>query len=172
MKNATRRIVEKFPKLEGKLHAYENMLLVDEALKEVDEVQATFLKLAWFFEDPEKETFDLGLLYRHLDNDWLEFALELVTEYFRKDTYLIQKTTYSLIREGSHYKSMSQFADYLSEQGLRYDRQKLNLYFERGKVPHPDLVVGGVKYWSDETVQTYAEQEINRMGSIQQEAKK
>ncbi|MBH0171497.1 hypothetical protein [Fictibacillus sp. 18YEL24] len=172
MKNATCRIVDKFPEFEDKLHVYENMLLVDEALKEVDDVQATFLKLAWFFEDPEKETFNLGLLYRHLDNDWLEFALELVTEYFRKDTYLIQKPTYSLIREGSHYKSMSQFADYLSEQGLRYDRQKLNLYFERGKVPHPDLVVGGVKYWSDETVQTYAVQEINRMGFIQQEAKK
>jgi hypothetical protein len=172
MKNATRRIVEKFPKFEDKLHAYENMVLVDEALKEVDDVQATFLQLAWFFEDPEKETFDLGLLYRHLDNDELEFALELMTEYFRKDTYLIQKPTYSLIREGSDYKSMSQFADYLSEQGLRYDRQKLNLYFERGKVPHPDLVVGGVKYWSDETVQKYGKQERNRMESIQQEAKK
>lgn len=170
MKNATRRIVEKFPKFKDKLHAYENMLLVDEALKELDDVRATFLKLAWFFEDPENEMFNLGLLYRHLDNDWLEFALELMTEYFRKDTYLIQKPSFSLIRDGSDYKSMSQFADYLSEQGLRYDRQKLNLYFERGKVPQPDLVVGGIKYWSGETVQKYAEQEKYRMGTIQKEA--
>lgn len=169
MKHTTKKIVDVFPDL--RIH-FDKRSYNDEAvLSTLEPVKRTFLQLGGFFEQPEEE-FNLALLNKHLDNDWLEFALELITEYFRKDTYLIQKPTYSLIREGSHYKSMSQFADYLSEQGLRYDRQKLNLYFERGKVPHPDLVVGGVKYWSDETVQTYAEQEINRMGSIQQEAKK
>lgn len=163
MKNATRRILETFPAFKDEVHAYENRQLVEEALKGLDDVQTTFLQLVWFFEDPENETFDMGLLYRYLENDWLEFALELIMEYFRKDTYLIQKPTYSLIREGEDYKSMSQFADYLSEQGLRYDRQKLNLYFERGKVPQPDLVIGGFKYWSGETVRSYAEQEKNRV---------
>jgi hypothetical protein len=52
MKKATRRIVEKFPQLEYKLNTYENISL-EEALKGVDEVQSTFLKLAWFFEEPE-----------------------------------------------------------------------------------------------------------------------
>ncbi|MBH0158587.1 hypothetical protein IHV10_19575 [Fictibacillus sp. 5RED26] len=169
MKHTTKKIVDVFPDL--RMHFDKRSYNDDAVLSTLEPVKRTFLQLGGFFEQPEEE-FNLALLYKHLDNDWLEFALELITEYFRKDTYLIQKPTYSLIREGSHYKSMSQFADYLSEQGLRYDRQKLNLYFERGKVPHPDLVVGGVKYWSDETVQTYAEQEINRMGSIQQEAKK
>lgn len=163
MKRTTGRIVETFPQFKGKLKAYENPMLMEKAQKGLNEIQATFLQLAWFFEDPENEAFDMGLLYRHLDNDWLEWALELITEYFRKDTYLIQEPTYSLIREGLEYKSMSQFADYLSEQGLRYDRQKINLYFERGKVPQPDLVVGGVKYWSDETVQSYGEKEKIRM---------
>ncbi|WP_061810472.1 hypothetical protein [Rossellomorea vietnamensis] len=167
MKNATRRILETFPILKDKVHAFENRQQVHEALTGLDDVQATFLQLVWFFEDPENETFNMGLLYRHLDNEWLEFALELMTEYFRRDTYLIQKPTYSLIREGADYKSMSQFADYLSEQGLRYDRQKLNLYFERGKVPQPDLVVGGIKYWSKETVQNYEEQEKIRVGQAQ-----
>ncbi|QWC25155.1 hypothetical protein KJK41_22060 (plasmid) [Bacillus haikouensis] len=167
MKKTTGRIVETFPQFKGKLKAYENPMLVEEAQKGLNEIQATFLQLAWFFEDPENEAFDMGLLYRHLDNDWLEWALELITEYFRNDTYLIQKPTYSLIREGSDYKNMSQFADYLSEQGLRYDRQKLNLYFKRGKVPQPDLVVGGIKYWSKETVQSYGEQEKLRVNEAQ-----
>ncbi|MBN8194202.1 hypothetical protein JI667_18895 [Bacillus sp. NTK074B] len=167
MKNATRRILETFPTFNDEMHTYENRKQAHEALTGMDEVQATFLQLAWFFEDPDNETFDIGLLYRHLDNEWLEFALELITEYFQKDTYLIQKPTYSLIREGADYKSMSQFADYLSEQGLRYDRQKLNLYLERGKVPQPDLVVGGIKYWSKETVQNYEEQEKIRVGQAQ-----
>ena len=63
---------------------------------------------------------------------------------------------------------MSQFADYLSSKGLRYDRQKLNLYFERGKVPQPDLVIGGVKYWSGKTVQKYGEQEKVRVRSAKE----
>jgi hypothetical protein len=163
MKNATRRILETFPTFKDEVYAYENRQQAHETLTGIDKVQATFLQLACFFEDPDNETFDIGLLYRHLDNDWLEFALELMTSYFRRDTYLIQKPTYSLIREDSDYKSMSQFADYLREQGLRYDRQKLNLYFERGKVPQPDLVVGGIKYWSKETVQSYGEQEKIRV---------
>jgi hypothetical protein len=163
MKRTTSLIVETFPQFKGKLKTNENPMLMEEAQKGLNKIQATFLQLAWFFEDPENEMFDMGLLYRHLDNDWLEWALELITEYFRKDTYLIQKPTYSLIREGSEYKSMSQFADYLSEQGLRYDRQKINLYFERGKVPQPDLVVGGIKYWSVETVQSYGEKEKIRI---------
>ena len=31
MKRSTKRIIEKFPKLKGKLKAYENILLVEEA---------------------------------------------------------------------------------------------------------------------------------------------
>jgi hypothetical protein len=163
MKKTTRRIVEKFPQFEDKLNAYKNILLVEEALKGLDGVQSTFLKLAWFFEEPAHESFNIAHLYHHLDNDWLEFALELITEYFREDTYLIKQPSYSLVKDGSDYLSLSQFAAYLSKQGLRYDRQKLNLYFERGKVPQPDLVVGGIKYWSKKTVQIYENQEQNRM---------
>jgi protein involved in sex pheromone biosynthesis len=166
MKKATRRIIEKFPKFEARLNNHENISLDESVLKELDQVQGTFLKLAWFFEAPKKESFDLGSLYRHLDNDWLEFALELITEYFREDTYLIQKPSYSLIKDGSDYLSLSQFAEELRKRGLRYDRQKLNLYFERGKVPQPELVIGGVKYWSKKTVQLYGEQEERRIKSV------
>ena len=52
MKSSTKRIVETFPKFKGKSMAYENILLVEEALKGLTEVEATFLKLAWFFEGP------------------------------------------------------------------------------------------------------------------------
>jgi hypothetical protein len=172
MKKTTGRIVESFPEFEGKLNAYENIELIEEALKGLDETQETFLKLAWFFENPEHENFNIGYLYRYLDNDWLEFALELITEYFREDTYLIRKPSYSLIKDGSDYLSLSQFADYLSEQGLRYDRQKLNLYYDRGKVPEPDLVIGGIKYWSIKTVQSFGESERKRTRTLKRESER
>lgn len=162
MKKTTRRIVEQFPQFEDKTNAYESILLSSEALKGLDNVQATFLKLSWFFENPEQESFDIRQLYLYLDDEWLEFALELITEYFREDTFLIREPSYSLIKDGSDYLSLTQFAEYLAEEGLRYDRQKLNLYYKRGLVPKPDIVVGGVKYWSKKTVQLYKEHEVTR----------
>ena len=72
MKRSTERIIEKFPNFKGKLKAYENILTVEEAMQGLTEVEAVFLRLACFFEAPEKESFNIGLLYHHLDNEWLE----------------------------------------------------------------------------------------------------
>ncbi|MEY2193682.1 hypothetical protein AB7942_13225 [Neobacillus sp. BF23-41] len=135
MKRSTKRIIETFPKFKSKLKAYENILLVEEATKGLTDVEAVFLKLAWFFEAPEQESFNIGLLYHHLENEWLEFALELMTQFFREDTYLIQKPTFSILRETTdHYFNQKQFADFLSEHGVNYDKRKLNVYYSRGKI--------------------------------------
>ena len=53
-----------------------------------------------------------------------------------------------IIKDGSDYLNLTQFAQYLTDQGLRYDRQKVNLYYERGKIPQPDfygLVVRNIR---------------------------
>ena len=76
---------------ESKLKAYENILLVEEAMKGLTDVEVVFLKLAWFFEAPEQEGFNIGLFFHHLNNDWLEFTLELVTQFFLEDMFLIEK---------------------------------------------------------------------------------
>lgn len=162
MKKATNEILKMFPNFKKHVLAYENMLMTHDALKDLDDVQSTFLKLIWFFEDPKQESFDIRLLYLHLDNDWLEFALKLITEYFREDTYLIREPSFSLVTDDSEYFSLTQFADYLTEHGFRYDRQKMNLYYTRGVVPKPDIVIGGVKYWNLKTVENYKAKEKNR----------
>ena len=86
-------------------------------------------------------------------------ALKLITQFFQKDTYLIQNSSFVIIKDGSDYLNLTQFAQFLTDQGLRYDRQKVNLYYERGKIPQPDLLIGGTKYWSRETATRYTEQE-------------
>src|SRR3954451_19114055 len=98
MKKATQRIIEKFPMLEDKMVARENIELAADSLKSLDPVQRIFLKLACFFENPDHESFNLNTLYQHLEDDWLEWALELITLYFREDTYLIQKPSFSLVK--------------------------------------------------------------------------
>ena len=36
-------------------------------MKGLTDVEAVFLKLAWFFEAPEQESFNIGLFYHHLN---------------------------------------------------------------------------------------------------------
>ena len=126
-------------------------------------IQGIFLQLACFFEHPEEMNFDLSSLYKELDNDWLEWALELITQFFREDTFLIQKPSYVLIKDGADYLNQSQLAHYLTDQGLKYDRQKVNIYYERDTIPQPDLWLGGTKYWSRSTAAKFVEQEKQRL---------
>ncbi|MCM3655129.1 hypothetical protein [Metabacillus litoralis] len=150
MKNVTKRIIENFPNLEK--------------TKEIHTVEATFLHLAWFFEDPENQDFNIGLLYKHLDNDWLELALELIAQFFREETHLIQEPVLSFIRKGSNeYFNQTQFADFLSERGLKYDKRKLNVYYKRGKLPKTDVEISGTPFWSKSTVEDFCEQEKKRL---------
>ncbi|MBT2655375.1 hypothetical protein J7E81_09010 [Bacillus sp. ISL-18] len=164
MKRSTKRIIEKFPNFKAKLKAYENILSVEEAMQGLTEVEAVFLRLTWFFEAPEQESFNIGLFYHHLDNEWLEFALELMIQFFREDTYLIQQPTFSILRETpDHYFNQKQFADFLSENGLNYDKRKLNVYYSRGKLPKADVEFAGTPYWSKSTVEMFCEQEKERL---------
>ncbi|MDR7074166.1 hypothetical protein [Fictibacillus barbaricus] len=157
MKHTSKKILEVFPDIE------ECLLGKVKGNKEVNPVKRTFLQLGTFFENPKQEHFDLAHLYPYLDDDWLELALELITLYFWEETYLIQKPSYSLIKDGSEYLNQTEFARYLTDQGVPYDRQKLNLYYERGKVPEANLLLGsGKKYWHLSSVQAFYEQEKNR----------
>jgi hypothetical protein len=164
MKKTTRRIIGKFPMLEDKLLAHEDIELAADALKSLDPVQRTFLKLTWFFENPDHEHFDLNTLYQHLEDDWLEWALELITLYFREDTFLIKKSSFSIVKENdSNYLNQSQFANFLTENGLKYDRAKVKNYYDRGLIPTADLIVSGTKYWMKSTVQKYCQKEQRRL---------
>ena len=159
MKKTTQRIVERFPNLKEKIVGKQGSLIVDDAIQLSNPVERIFLQLALFFEHPEEAHFDLASLYRDLDNDWLEWALELITQFFQEDTFLIQNPSFTMIKDGSDYLNLTQFAQFLTEQGLKYNRQKVNLYYERGKIPQPDLWIGGTKYWSRDTATKYSKEE-------------
>lgn len=166
MKKTTKRIIEKLPNLKDKILAHESVLLAEEALQALRKEERTFLKLAWFFEDPEHANFDLTSLYKNLEDDWLEWALELIALYFQEDTYLIKKPSFSIIKtNNSDYLNQSQFANYLTENGLKYDRAKVKNYYDRGNIPAADLIVSNTTYWKVETVQEYCEKEKRKLNS-------
>lgn len=164
MKKMTKRIVGKFPMLEDKILAHESVELTTDALQSLDHIEQTFLKLACFFENPDNEHFDLNTLYQSLDDDWIEWALELITLYFCEETHLIKKPSFRIIKENdANYLNQSQFADYLTEHGLKYDRAKVKNYYDRGIIPAADLLISNTKYWNLSTVQAYCEKEKRRL---------
>ena len=55
---------------------------------------------------------------------------------------------------------------YLKENGLKYDKRKLNVYYHRGKIPEPDLELGGTTYWSRASVESFCEQEKSRLKTV------
>lgn len=160
MRKTTQRIVKQFPFFEQKLQDCHNVLLFEQALQSLDsDVEKTFFKLAWFFENPEEESFDLGCLYKHLQDDWLEFALEVIAFYFKYDTYLIKESKSPLIIK-DNYVSQSEFARILNEKGLDYTQNKIAVYRQRGKFPQEDAVIGGVPYWTRESVEKFSEEKM------------
>ena len=98
-------------------------------------MEQVFLKWLVFFESPNTENFNLESLYEYLYNDSLELALEVIYLFFNKDTFLIKDPTHSIITDGDYYLNQTRFAEFLSENGLNYDKAKLNMYIKRGIVP-------------------------------------
>ncbi|WP_337969853.1 hypothetical protein [Virgibacillus salexigens] len=162
MKSATKRILNSFPVLEKHLPSNESAILSDQILSNLSEVEQVFLRLIWFFENPNKENFNLESFYKHLDNEWLELALESVHMFFVDDTYLIQNPTHSIITDGDYYMNQSRFAEFLSENGLNYDRSKLGVYIKRGKAPKADITISGTNYWERSTCERFLEEQKNK----------
>lgn len=157
MKSATKRIIESFPVLKKHLLTEELPTNGDSKLNQVEQV---FLQLARFFENPNKEAFNLAVFYKDLDNEWLEFGLELIHRYFTDGTYLIKNPTHSIITDGDYYMNQTRFADYLKENGLNFDRAKLSMYIKRGIVPQADITISGTKYWERLTCENFLEEQM------------
>lgn len=163
MKKATSLIIEKMPYLEKHVQADHNMLVRQHALDALDdEIERTFLQLIWFFEEPKINDFDLKNLYRHLENDWLVFALDVIDFYFKEDTYLIQESSDSVL-VSDDYLDQSAASRYLEEIGLQnFSQSKIATYIYRGTFPKEDLLISGKKFWRTNTLDKYANEQLNK----------
>lgn len=160
MKKSTQMILNYFPMIEDHINDVDSVVLRDKTLSDLDNPEYTFLCLVWFFENPNKENFDLGILYKNLDDYWLSKALECIYVFFTKDTYLIKKPTFSIISDKDTLYNQADFVKYLDQykslHGRNFSRAMLNTYVKRGIVPQPDVVIGNNKYWNEESCEEYA----------------
>lgn len=160
IKNATRKVIKYFPSLKDKVEFYNDKELAEKELVNLNEVKAVFLRLIWFFENPDEQDFSIQYLYKHLNNDWLRLALEVITEYFEEDTYLLineKKSNTSLIKEDKvkDLLSMKEVSELLMSCGYNYYPQKIATYLKRNKFVEPDVIISNIKYWKPHTIDKF-----------------
>lgn len=149
MKCSIKYISEYYPKVTEKLNE------TDLDLSEKEEV---FYKLVLFFQSPEYQEFDLSILYEKLDGEDLRVALNSITIFFKKDTYLMDESeTFTIVKENEMF-NQKMFSEYLIENGFpTMNNKALNVYYGRNQLPEPDLIIGNKPYWSKAKVENYAE---------------
>src|SRR5690625_307986 len=129
MKKSTEMILKHFPMLEKHINDSDSIVLRDKILTDLDNQERTYLCLAWFFENPDSESFNIQSLYKNLDNDWLSIALELIVCFFANDTFLIKEPTFSLVTESNEYLNQAEFTKFLADNkevhGLNFSRPML-----------------------------------------------
>lgn len=162
MKNASKLIIEKFPYLHEHINAHQNVLARQQVINDMDnQIEETFIELLWFFEDPNNNSFDLQVVYKTLNDDWLLFALEVIEVFFRNDLYLINKPLNSLIVTDD-YVDQSGASRQLILNGLEsYTQNKVATYIYRDTFPEPDLIISNKRYWKKSTISDYAKMENN-----------
>lgn len=159
MKQSTKKILEFFPILENKIPNDKSVLLEQQMLDQLNSTEAVFLKMAWFFEKPYENNFNLFDLFKGVDKDWLSFALECISIFFYKDNYFSSYSSFSIITGEDEYLNQSDFADFLNENkekhGKNFSRQMVNIYLKRKVIPEPDLEIAGSKFWLKESCVEY-----------------
>ncbi len=150
LKTTVKAIYDRYPSVEKYEHG--------------DSVQLTnaeevFYQLAKFIQEPDKYSFNLALLYKNLEDEDLVFGLGVIIQFFENDTYLIKEKGAMLLKDfrRDHEKlySQSMFATYLANHGYNFTPRKITTYYNRDKLPKPDLKIGNTPYWYESTLEKY-----------------
>lgn len=131
--------------------------------------EAVFLQLVNFFKQPNVHQFSLNLVYEHLENQDLLFAIETIIVYFQKDTTLVQdvpQTFYNRELLNEKIVGQKKFAQKVEEAipGMKFKPSMLHMYWRRGsdRVPRPDMIIDGTPYWKISSVKKFIVAEKKR----------
>lgn len=128
--------------------------------------EAVFIQLVHFFQKPTIHQVSLNMLYEHLENDDLLFALQTIVTYFQKDTTLTQSVSQNFYDSNLLNEPLAgqkKFSTMVEEsiRGLKFPPSKLHMYWKRksDRIPRPDLIIDGTPYWKVIAVERFIEQE-------------
>ncbi|MEK6190619.1 MAG: hypothetical protein N2A99_06485 [Carnobacterium alterfunditum] len=131
--------------------------------------EAVFIQLVKFYENPTLHQFSLNMLYEHLKDEDLLFALESVITFFQKDTILVQdvsQTFYDSNLLNEQIVGQKNFSLMVEEaiKGMKFRPSMLYMYWKRrsDRVPRPDLIIDGTPYWKVSSVELFITNEKKR----------
>lgn len=122
-------------------------------LKSLNKNEQVLVALTRFFE--HEESFDLNQLFKEMDSDWIEFAMDRLLTYFHSDTYLTKSPKLLVIKSPTDLLSQKDFGDLMNEHGGNMDTKKIHMLRKRGKLPTEKALIGGKPYWLKEQIETY-----------------
>lgn len=124
--------------------------------------EAVFYQLLRFFQEPKVNQFSVNMLYEHLLDEDLLFAMELMITFFQKDTTHVKNVSQnfyelSLLREPIvNQKAFSSMVEEAIE-GMKFRPSMLYMFWQRrsDKIPRPDLIIEGTPYWKKSAVEDF-----------------
>ncbi|MEH6945436.1 hypothetical protein [Bacillus sp. JJ722] len=153
------RIFEVYPKIK---HKIENPLEPSLVLTNEEYV---FYQLVLFFKKPKKIQFSLNMIYEYLKDEDLIFALEMLIEYFQKDTELVRNVSQSFYSEQLKKEQLvgqKKFSVMVESAipGVKFPPAMVHTYWKRnnGKIPGADLIIDQTPYWTEKTVAKFIEE--------------
>lgn len=160
---AKNKILKRYPIIKKKLERPNDPKL------NLSTQEAVFMQLVNFFEQPTVHQVSLNLLYEHLENEDLLFALESVITFFQKDTSLVQdvpQTFYDSNLLNEPMVGQKKFALMVEEaiKGIKFRPSMLHMYWTRrsDRIPRPDMIMDGTPYWKISSVQKFIADEKKR----------
>lgn len=128
--------------------------------------EAVFIQLVRFFENPAIHQVSLNMLYEHLENDDLLFALQTVITYFQKDTNLVQEVSQNFYDSNllnDQLVGQKKFSTMVEEsiKGMKFPPSMLHMYWKRQseRIPRPELIIDGTPYWKVSSVESFIKKE-------------
>lgn len=128
--------------------------------------EAVYFQLLRFFQDPNTNQFSVNMIYEHLQDEDLLFAIELLITYFQRDTTLVTNVSqnfYELHLLKEQIVNQSKFSSMVesSIKGMKFRPSMVYMYYQRrsDKIPRPDLIIDGTPYWKESAVEEFIAKE-------------
>jgi hypothetical protein len=153
VKNVSNVIYERYPNIKKKIENPEFELR--------DKTEITLYNLSLFFENPSTNNFNLNELVNYLEGEDLVFTLKVIVDYFESSTGLLKNNEHHLLKEmfnDIEILNQKNIVLYLEKLGYNLGKNAkvvLNVYYNRGKLPNPDLIIFDKPVWFKSTIDSF-----------------
>lgn len=157
-----KKIYERFPHIQNKIETNDHQIVLTNQ-------DMVFYQMVQFFKAPKQIPFNLNMIYDHLRDQELLFAIEVIILFFQQDTTLVwavDQTYYDQHLLRDQFVGQYKFSKMVEEsiEGMKFKPSMIHTYWRRktDRIPNADLIIDGTPYWKRSTVACFIEKEKER----------